>query len=101
MDYCKICTLDFAECTCKEREAEQQRLDEAVDCFAAKMKAKLRLKASNACGSFRGWDDKEFVESGRCQDAMMVHVSRLMRGQPEAVDVANFCMFIDHAEDSQ
>lgn len=73
------------------RKTEADILCEAVDEFAAAMKAKLLAKALNG---WHGWRGKKFHESGRCLEQLVDHAALINEwGLPEEVDVANFCMF--------
>jgi len=69
-------------------------LCEAVDRFAAKMKATLLTKREDGWG---GWREKWFIENGDCKLELYEHVGRLMVDSQadQAVDIANFCMFLD------
>ena len=71
---------------------EDQKLCSAVDRFTAAMKAKL-LDKYRECG-WTGWDGESFLETNRCLLRLADHVRRLRDGQPQEVDVANFCMFL-------
>ena len=68
---------------------EKARLISCVDDFAKAMKVKLMKQAELG---WVGWDDDRCC--GNIESALMVHVGRLMQGQPQAVDVANLAMFL-------
>jgi len=73
---------------------DKTRLCEAVDRFTARMKAKLLDKRD---AGWSGWRQVDFIEGGGCKLKLYDHVGRLMvndRGD-HAVDIANFCMFLD------
>ena len=69
-------------------------LCEAVDRFAEKMKKVLLCKRSDG---WSGWREKSFIENGDCKLKLYEHVGRLMVDDQadQAVDIANFCMFLD------
>lgn len=60
--------------------------DDAVDAFAAAMKAKLAEARTKGRG---GWEDKQDCPQQRLSDMLRSHVEK---GDPR--DVANFCMFL-------
>jgi hypothetical protein len=62
--------------------------DSAVDRFAAKMRAKMA--ASRAKGR-EGWDDPT-----RCSPDVLVRLMYAHAEKGDPVDVANFCMMLDH-----
>jgi len=65
---------------------EIDRLDRAVDEFAAEMKARLREQAMKG---YRGWDDPAQYE--RIAEMMMQHVAV---AEGEEVDAANLAMIL-------
>ena len=67
-------------------QEEINRLNEAVDEFAAEMKARLREQAMKGC---RGWDDPEQYE--RIVEMMMQHAAV---AEGEEVDAANLAMIL-------
>ena len=85
---------------------EHDRLIEAVDRFAAKMKAKLLAKAAD--GKLGG-DFDPYVQSGWCEQHMKDHYYRFVDGDGDPgqlVDIANFAMFLDayherHKDDAE
>jgi hypothetical protein len=69
-----------------ETQEEITRLDQAVDNFAAEMKARLREQAMKG---YRGWDDPENYQ--RIVEMMVRHAAV---GEGEEVDVANLAMIL-------
>lgn len=70
---------------------ECERLCATVDEFAREMRDKLITKA---CHDWSGWDAKGLGWKLDCQDRMLTHVAKVMRGVPgQEADVANFAMF--------
>jgi uncharacterized protein with PhoU and TrkA domain len=69
-----------------ETQEEITRLDQAVDEFAAEMKARLREQAMKG---YRGWDDPENYQ--RIIEMMVKHAAV---AQGEEVDVANLAMIL-------
>ena len=67
-------------------QEEINRLNRAVDDFAAEMKARLREQAMKG---YRGWDDPEHYE--RIIAMMMKHAAV---GDGEEVDAANLAMIL-------
>ncbi|MGB5834990.1 MAG: hypothetical protein WBG92_23810 [Thiohalocapsa sp.] len=67
-------------------QEEVDRLYEAVDEFAAEMKARLREQALKGC---RGWDEPENYE--RIVEMMMQHAAV---SEGEEVDAANLAMIL-------
>lgn len=80
--------LKFAIGEAEQLEA-QCKLPTPAERQAEGMKAKLAAKAG---AGWRGWDDPKYrnVIGEKLKD----HVSRLLDGQPQAVDVANLAMFL-------
>lgn len=73
--------------------AEPQHPDDvAIDLFAAKLKAKMKLAREKGHG---GWDHPLDCNNVRLSDMLIEHVKK---GDP--VDVANFCMMLSHREAS-
>lgn len=73
---------------------EQQRLENAVDEFAAKMKDKLLKKKRQG---WRGWRDPAYREI--IENKLRDHTVRLLSGDTaQAVDVANLAMFLECME---
>lgn len=67
-------------------------LDNTVQWFASEMKNKLAKKMSEG---FAGWDNIEFVDSGTCATNLSALSKKLLDGDTsQAVDIANFAMFI-------
>lgn len=66
--------------------------DEAVDRFAAKMKAKLARKRAEGRG---GWDDKRYCSQELLSVLLRAHVAK---GDP--VDVANLAMMLHQRGES-
>ena len=78
---------------------ELERLNAAVDVFAAKMKEKLAAKFAQG---FTGWDSTNPAARDVLFEKFIDHVWSQMKGVDEWVDLANFCMFlerIDHVND--
>jgi hypothetical protein len=73
-------TLDTAT------QDEIDRLNQAVDDFAAEMKARLREQALKG---YRGWDDPENYQ--RILDMLVTHAPAL---EGEEVDTANLAMIL-------
>lgn len=69
-----------------ETQEEIDRLYEAVDEFAAEMKARLREQAMKG---YRGWDDPEHYQ--RILEMMMQHTAA---AEGEEVDTANLAMIL-------
>ena len=69
-----------------ETQEEIERLNRAVDEFAAEMKARLREQAMKG---YRGWDDPAQYE--RIIEMLMQHAAV---GEGEEVDVANLAMIL-------
>ena len=69
-----------------ETQEEITRLGQAVDAFAAEMKARLREQAVKG---YRGWDDPENYQ--RIVEMMVKHAAV---GKGEEVDVANLAMIL-------
>ena len=69
-----------------ETQEEIDRLYEAVDEFAAEMKARLREQAMKG---YRGWDDPEHYQ--RILGMMMQHAAA---SEGEEVDTANLAMIL-------
>ena len=67
-------------------QEEIERLNQAVDDFAAEMKARLREQALKG---YRGWDDPANYQ--RMLEMMMEHMSMC---EGEEVDVANLAMIL-------
>jgi len=67
-------------------QGEIDRLNQAVDEFAAEMKARLREQALKG---YRGWDEPENYE--RIVEMMMQHAAV---GEGEEVDAANLAMIL-------
>ena len=67
-------------------QEEIDRLNSAVDEFAAEMKARLREQALKG---YRGWDEPENYE--RIVEMMMQHAAV---GEGEEVDAANLAMIL-------
>jgi hypothetical protein len=67
-------------------QEEIDRLDQAVDDFAAEMKARLREQALKG---YRGWDDPAQYE--RIVEMMMQHAAV---AEGEEVDAANLAMIL-------
>jgi hypothetical protein len=65
---------------------EIHRLNQAVDDFAAEMKARLREQAVQG---YRGWDDPRSYQ--RILEMMMKHAAV---GEGEEVDAANLAMIL-------
>ncbi len=78
-----------------DKPVRQHPLDEAVDAFATKMKDKLENKRHQG---WSGWDHGWFITDKRCCNRKLAsHVKRVLAGDwKQAVDVANFALFIDH-----
>ena len=66
--------------------------DEAVDRFAAELKAKLADARAKGRG---GWEDKAQVSAQALSDMLLAHV---FKGDPR--DVANFAMFLHQRGES-
>lgn len=66
--------------------------DEAVDRFAAELKAKLADARAKGRG---GWEDKAQVSAQDLSDMLLAHV---FKGDPR--DVANFAMFLHQRGES-
>ncbi len=77
-------------------ETEIDRLNAAVDAFAAKMKAKLAKKAEEG---FAGWDAADPETREALFRKFMAHVESQCNGFDEWVDLANFCMFLERVDD--
>ena len=76
------------------KTTEAQRLEQAVDWFAKKMKRKV-LGKEKAC--WYGWDDKGYIPLLRKE--LLRHVEELIVGDTsQAVDVANLAMFLAYIE---
>jgi len=71
---------------------EIQRLNEAVDVFAARMKEKLSHKYAQG---MKGWDNISPDNQQLLYDKFINHVESQCNGHDEWVDLANFCMFLD------
>ena len=69
-----------------ETQAEIDRLYQAVDDFAAEMKARLREQAIKG---YRGWDDPANYQ--RIVDMMVEHAAA---AEGEEVDAANLAMIL-------
>jgi len=67
-------------------QEEINRLDQAVDDFAAEMKARLREQAMKG---YRGWDDPENYQ--RILDMMMKYAAVT---EGEEIDAANLAMIL-------
>lgn len=65
---------------------EQHTDDDAVDLFAAAMKAKMAKQRAKGYG---GWNNKQECEAGRLQKLLLDHI---VKGDP--VDVGNFAMML-------
>ena len=71
----------------------------SVDKFAAAMKRKLVVQAGKG---WHGWGESEFHQTvddemfgSTCHQRFQDHAAKLFSGDPaQAVDIANFCMFI-------
>ena len=85
---------------------ELEKLEDAVDWFAEKMKAKLRKKALEG---FDGWDESSFATTDldprgdhtrTAAGAILEHLITMWKcaDTSQAVDIANFAMFIAYAE---
>jgi hypothetical protein len=73
---------------------EAKQLCDAVDRFAAKMKAKLLEKQDQG---WSGWREKHFIVTGQCEWSMTQHFIEFVKGDmDQLVDIANFAMFIDN-----
>ena len=70
----------------RETQEEIDRLNRAVDEFAAEMKARLREQAMKG---YRGWDDPAQYE--RIVEMMMQHAAV---SEGEEVDAANLAMIL-------
>jgi len=66
-----------------------EALWQAVDMFAEGMKAKLAAKVHQG---WRGWDHPQYRKV--IEDKLRDHVDRLLKGQPQHIDVANLAMFL-------
>ncbi len=67
-------------------------LKRALVWFAVQMADKLSAKEHLG---WQGWNDVDFIEDGCCMKKLKGHVEKLAAGDTaQAVDVANFCMFI-------
>ncbi len=70
---------------------ERDRLDQAADAFAARMKAKLRRKHREG---FSGWECPAFQHEIRLK--LLSHIVQLLAGDTkQAIDVANLAMFLE------
>ena len=76
-----------------ELEQEIARLNEAVDAFAAVMKAKLAKKANDG---FHGWDKPVFRHA--IVSDLINKVNGVEFDRAQAVDIANFAMMLWHQE---
>lgn len=70
-------------------EAEMLRLEEAVNEFSEKMKARLIEKAKEG---WRGWDDP--AASNEIYTTMLAHAAGVPLAEGQEVDVANFAMML-------
>ena len=68
-------------------------LTDAVEWFCGEMKRKLHDKAA---GGWCGWDSSNFAQAtGECGERLMNHAIAVIQGDAsQALDVANFAMFI-------
>jgi hypothetical protein len=69
-----------------ETQNEIERLNRAVDAFAAEMKARLREQALKG---YRGWDDP-----ANYQRILDMLASRVATSEGEEVDTANLAMIL-------
>ena len=76
-------------------EKEIDRLNAAVDAFAAKMKEKLATKAAQG---FTGWDAADPETREVLFRRFLAHVESQCNGFDEWVDLANFCMFLERVD---
>ncbi len=75
---------------------QEKKLMDACDWFVRKMKAKLL--ATNAAGR-TGWDDERWLASNDCRQRLCQRASMLAAGEvDQAIDVANFAMFLAYAK---
>lgn len=69
--------------------AEIERLDAAVDEFAAAMKARFAEKAREGC---RGWDDP--AEAQTVYTDLLAHAAGIPLAAGQEVDIANFALML-------
>lgn len=74
----------------RERSAEYLNLKSAVSKFSGVMLEKLAIKANQG---FRGWDKPEYTDKQIIKQ-ITEHFKRLKKGEPQAIDIANLCMFL-------
>ena len=70
-------------------KTEKQRLTEAVVAFSAEMLDKLWDKMDEG---FNGWDDPQYEKT--FEQRLLAHVGKLLQGEAQEADIANFAMFI-------
>ena len=72
-------------------KSEKLKIIDAIRKFSIAMKAKMLRKMDEG---YHGWDDSKTFPDYVIRNKMASHYQRLIDGNPEEVDIANFLMLL-------